>query len=157
MTAFAHSPLALGQIGRRDQFAQRQNAVERRADLVREAGERGSSTRIGASRGAARTRACAAFAATSHALALRMPRQPARMPWHQPQLSADSWPDASSRARPSPDIGGRRALRAQLAQRGRPRRFRELAALGVEDQPVVVVERAGRPSSACSRRCTLVA
>ena len=68
---------ALGQVGRRDQFAQRQNAVERRADFVRETGERGFD-RIGA-RGAARTlraAACRVFA-TFARLALTHPAAPA--------------------------------------------------------------------------------
>jgi len=46
---------ALGQIGRRNQFAERQNAVQRRADFVGERGER-KLRRVGARTRAARSR-----------------------------------------------------------------------------------------------------
>ena len=50
----------------------------------------------------------------------------------------------SSHVHKSADIGGRHALRAQFAQAGRLRRFRQLAAVGVEDQPVMVIARRGQ-------------
>jgi hypothetical protein len=67
------------------------------------------------------------------------------------RLAALSKPDHA------PDVGRRLALLAQFAQRGRLVDLDSLLPLGIEDQPVMVIERRGRPSSACSTRCTLVA
>ena len=55
------------------------------------------------------------------------------------------------------DIASRQAAGAQLAQARGLGGFRQFAAVGVENQPMVVIARDGRPSSACSSRCTLVA
>ena len=41
----------------------------------------------------------------------------------------------------APDIGRRLPLLTQFAQRGRARRLGQLLALGIEDQPVVMIER----------------
>src|SRR5665213_881551 len=51
------------------------------------------------------------------------------------------YPALSGQPHQSANFGGRHALRAQLAEPGGLRRFRELAALGIKDQPVVMINR----------------
>ena len=54
------------------------------------------------------------------------------------------------------DLRGCRALCAKLAQAGGLRRLRQLPAFGIEDQPVVVIERRGQAEQRLQQRCTLV-
>ena len=51
---------------------------------------------------------------------------------------------------PAANVGDSRALRAQFAQAGRLSRFRQLAAIGAEDEAVVVVARSGQAEPAWS-------
>ena len=53
------------------------------------------------------------------------------MPWKPRSIEPDGLAD----------VGRGHALRAQLPQAGGQRRFRQLAAIGIEDQAVMVVAR----------------
>ena len=135
LDARAHSPFALAEIGGGEQLGQRHDAGERRADVVRDAGERGldrarrrrlafAARLPRLARALRRLRLCA--------LAIRPPSPGAK---HATEADVQSSP---TRRRISAGVN---ALRAQFAQARGLRRFRQLAAVGVEDQPVMVIAR----------------
>ncbi len=145
--------LARAELGRGQQLAQRQDAGQRRSDLMGDVRQR----RLDRAR-MRRRRAPARLAlGPTRPFASGYPWSRHRTP--NGQIATQTKPPATAGSRKPDhpaDVSRTRTSLAQRPQGGRAGRFRELLPVGVEDQAVVMVGGAGRPSSACSTRCTLV-